>query len=154
VSRASATLHQLVGALARDVIPPPSRELVDDHADVISALRDTLHEHAELRVIGDPADGLEAISRAHELRPDVILMDVSMPNMNGVEATRHIRAELPSIRIFGLSVDARTRGPHAIEEAGAAGFFVKGAEMRRLVDDRIAVHRTLDHDRRSRSPPS
>ena len=102
--------------------------------EVINALREILHEHPELRVIGDASNGLEAISRAHALWPDVILMDVSMPIMNGVEATRRIHAELPSVQIYGISVDARTQGPHAIEEAGAAGFFVKGADMNRLVE--------------------
>ena len=111
---------------------------------MINALREILHEHPELRVIGDASNGLEAISRAHALWPDVILMDVSMPIMNGVEATRRIHAELPSVQIYGISVDARTQGPHAIEEAGAAGFFVKGADMNRLVDELTAVHRTLN----------
>jgi len=120
--------------------------LVDDHAGVTRALRELLHEHAELRVIGDASDGLEAISRAHALQPDVILMDVSMPNMNGVEATRRIRAELPSIQILGLSVDAPAQRPHAIEEAGAAGFFVKGADMKRLIDALMVVHGTMKAD--------
>jgi CheY-like chemotaxis protein len=126
--------------------PPLRILLVDDHAEMIDALREILHDHPELRVIGDASNGLEAISRAHALRPDVILMDVWMPIMNGVEATRRIRAELPAIRIFGLSVDARPQGPHAIEEAGAAGFFVKGADMYRLVDELIVQHRTMNVD--------
>jgi DNA-binding NarL/FixJ family response regulator len=130
--------------------PPLRILLVDDHAEVINALREILHEHPELRVIGDASNGLEAISRAHALRPDVILMDVSMPIMNGVEATRRICAELPSVQIFGISVDARTQEPHAIEEAGAAGFFVKGADMNRLIDELIVAHRALNAARGSR----
>jgi two-component system, NarL family, nitrate/nitrite response regulator NarL len=115
--------------------------LVDDHAEMIDALREILHEHPELRVIGNASNGLEAISRAHALQPDVIVMDVSMPIMNGVEATRRIHAELPSVRIYGISVDARTQGPHAIEEAGAVGFFVKGIDIHRLVDELTGVQR-------------
>ena len=134
-----------------DLLATPSLRilLVDDHAEVINALREILHEHPELRVIGDASNGLEAISRARALRPDVILMDVSMPIMNGVEATRRIHAELPSVQIYGISVDARTQGPHAIEEAGAAGFFVKGADMDRLIDEFIVVHRALNAARAS-----
>jgi PAS domain S-box-containing protein len=134
-----------------DLLATPSLRilLVDDHAEVINALREILHEHPELRVIGDASNGLEAISRARALRPDVILMDVSMPIMNGVEATRRIHAELPSVQIYGISVDARTQGPHAIEEAGAAGFFVKGADMDRLIDEFIVVHRALNAARGS-----
>jgi PAS domain S-box-containing protein len=129
--------------------------LVDDHVQVINALRDILHEHAQLRVVGAASNGLEAISRAHALQPDVILMDVSMPIMNGVEATRRIHAELPSVQIFGLSVDARTHGQHPMEQAGAAGFFMKGADMYRLVDELILVHRTVTADRgSSKSSPA
>ena len=129
-----------------DVLVTPSLRilLVDDHAEVIDALREILHEHPELRVIGDASNGLEAVSHAHALRPDVILMDVSMPIMNGVEATRRIHTELPSVQIYGISVDAPTQGPHAIEEAGAAGFFVKGADMNRLIDELTVVHQALN----------
>jgi len=81
-------------------------------------------------------------------------MDVSMPIMNGVEATRRIRADLPGIQIFGISVDARTQGPHAIEEAGAAGFFVKSTDMHRLADTLTVVHRTMHADRGSNQPSS
>ena len=130
------------------VATPPLRILlVDDHAEVIKALRELLHEHPELRVIGDASNGLEAISRARAFAPDVIVMDVSMPIMNGVEATRRIRADLPGIQVFGISVDARTQGPQAIEEAGAAGFFVKSTDMHRLADALIVVHRTMNADR-------
>jgi PAS domain S-box-containing protein len=132
--------------------PPLRILLVDDHPSVIRALRAMLHEHANLRVVGEASDGLEAIAQAHALRPDVILMDVSMPIMNGIEATRRIRAELPTVQIFGLSVGARTQGQHAIEAAGATRFFVKGAEMQRLVDDLIAVYWTISANRDTRGP--
>ncbi|HEX5071530.1 MAG TPA: hypothetical protein VFV78_15045 [Vicinamibacterales bacterium] len=67
-----------------------------------------------------------------------------MPVMNGVEATQRIRAELPSIRIYGLSVEPRPHGPHAIEDAGAAGFFVKGADIDRLIDELNEVQRAMN----------
>ena len=114
--------------------------IVDDHAAVRSALRDTLHKRPQLSVVGDASDGLEAIARAHTLRPDVILMDITMPHMDGVEATARIHAELPGIQIFGLSMQARSETVHAIEHAGAGGFFVKGADIQRLIDHLLVLH--------------
>ena len=94
--------------------------IVDDHAACRNALRDMLHERPQLSVVGEAANGLEAIARAHTLRPDVILMDVAMPHMDGVEATARIHAELPDIQILGLSMHARSETVHAIEHAGAS----------------------------------
>jgi DNA-binding NarL/FixJ family response regulator len=90
--------------------------------------------------VGEAANGIEAIAEARALRPDVILMDVSMPEMDGVEATRRIRAELPFIQILGLSTHVRGTELHAIERAGAAGFFTKGVDTQRLLDHLIVVH--------------
>ena len=92
--------------------------LVDDHAGVRRMFRELLEERPELSVVGEAGDGFGAVANAHALRPDVVLMDVSMPAMDGVEATRRIRAELPSIQILGLSSHARSDEPHAIEQAG------------------------------------
>ncbi|MEZ5294613.1 MAG: PAS domain S-box protein [Vicinamibacterales bacterium] len=114
--------------------------LVDDHAVLRQGLRELLRETPGLEVVGEAGDGLEAIERARALRPDAIVMDVSMPGMDGVEATRRILAELPDVRIFGFSTHERTRRLHAIEEAGAAGYFTKGVDaaelVRRLLDAR------------------
>jgi len=114
--------------------------VVDDHAAVRSALREMLQEWPQLLVIGDAANGLEAIARAWMLRPDVILMDVAMPLMDGVEATARIHAELPGIQILGLSMQARSETVHAIEHAGAAAFFVKGIDTQRLIDHLLVIH--------------
>jgi PAS domain S-box-containing protein len=114
--------------------------IVDDHRAVRTALREMIHERPQLSVVGDASNGLEAIASAHALRPDVILMDVAMPHMDGVEATARIHAELPTIRILGLSMQARSDTVHAIEHAGAAGFFVKGIDTQRLIDHLLAFH--------------
>ena len=113
--------------------------MVDDHAEVRRAFRELLQERPELHVVGEAGDGLEAIAEAHALQPDVILMDVSMPRMDGVEATRRIRAELPFIQILGLSTHVKTEDLHAIERAGAAGFFTKGIDTQRLIDHLMAM---------------
>jgi PAS domain S-box-containing protein len=114
--------------------------LVDDHAGVRRMFRELLDERPELCVVGEAGDGLGAVANAHGLRPDVILMDVSMPAMDGVEATRRIRAELPSIQILGLSTHLKSDDLHAIEEAGAADYFTKGVDTQRLIDHLMAVH--------------
>ena len=114
--------------------------IVDDHAGVRQVFRELLQERPELHVVGEAADGLEAIAQAHALRPDVILMDISMPVMDGVEATRRIRAELPFIQVFGLSTQVRTDDLHAIELVGATGFYTKGVDTQRLIDHLMAVH--------------
>jgi PAS domain S-box-containing protein len=114
--------------------------IVDDHAAVRSVFRGLLQERPELLVVGEAANGIEAIAVAQALRPDVILMDVSMPEMDGVEATRRIRAELPFIHILGLSTHLRGNDLHDIERAGAAAFFTKGVDSQRLIDHLIVVH--------------
>ena len=103
-------------------------------------LRKMLHERAYLQVVGEAADGIDAIAQARLLRPDVILMDIVMPHMDGVEATERIRAELPEIQVFALSMQARSETAHAIEHAGAAGYFVKGLDTQRLLDRLLTLH--------------
>jgi len=113
--------------------------IVDDHAAVRKALREMLHRSPELRVVGEAANGLEAIVEVGALRPHVVLMDISMPLMDGIDATRQLTAAYPSVQIFGLSMQQRPEGRHPIEEAGAAGFFVKGVDTQRLIDQLLGV---------------
>jgi len=133
-------------ATARGVSAPPSALtatpvfprlrilLADDHPGTLAALRSALSQYPELDVIGDARNGVEAIAQAKALRPDVVLMDVSMPIMDGVDATRSIHDELPSIKVIGLSAFEKTPDPHPIELAGAVAYFQKNADMRRLIE--------------------
>jgi PAS domain S-box-containing protein len=113
--------------------------IVDDHAAVRSAFRAIFNERPQFSVVGEAANGLEAIAWAHALRPDVILMDIAMPHMDGIEATARIHAELPDIQILGLSMHPRSAAAQAIEQAGAAGFFVKGSDTQRLIEHLLVV---------------
>jgi DNA-binding NarL/FixJ family response regulator len=110
-----------------------------------------LRDRPELRVVGEAANGLEAIDMAHALKPDVILMDIMMPEMDGIEATRRIRAELPFIQILALTTLARGGSVHAIERAGAAGFFTKGVDTERLVDQLMMLHTAMTNRVTSRT---
>ena len=114
--------------------------IVDDHAGVRSALREILQQRPQLSVVGDASNGFDAIAHAHTLRPDVILMDITMPHMDGIEATSRIRADFPDIQILALSMQPRNAATDAIEQAGAAAFFVKGTETQRLIDHLLGMH--------------
>jgi len=114
--------------------------LVDDHVGVRSVFRELLEMRPALRVVGEAGDGVAGVAHTRALRPDVILMDVSMPVMDGVEATRRIRAEFPDVQVLGLSTHPKPRDLHAIELAGAADYFVKGVDTQRLIDYLMALH--------------
>jgi PAS domain S-box-containing protein len=114
--------------------------IADDHAGVRIALRRTLQAYPEFDIVGDAADGVEALREARVLQPDVILMDISMPRMDGVEATRRLHAEFPDMQILGLSMYAGADGGRAIQEAGAVGFYQKGMGTKFVIDHLLALH--------------
>jgi CheY-like chemotaxis protein len=109
--------------------PAPGRKirvmLADDHAIVRQGIANLLSQEPDIEVVGEAADGQEAVGLATRLLPDVILMDVSMPKLNGVEATRAIRNELPYIRIIGLSMFEDVERAQAMRDAGAADYLAK-----------------------------
>ena len=117
--------------------------IADDHEQVRRVYRELLEAHTGLQVVGEASDGLEAVAQAHALRPDVVLMDVSMPNMDGIAATRQIRAELQGVEILGLSMQPHTDDVHPIEHAGAAGFFMKGIDTQALIERLLAMRAGL-----------
>jgi len=94
--------------------------LVDDHEMVRQGLRWLLEDHQDIRVVGEAKDGLEAIAMASELKPDVIVMDVNMPGLNGIEATRRIVLDQPGVIVIGLSFAASDPSIQAaMKSAGA-----------------------------------
>jgi DNA-binding NarL/FixJ family response regulator len=99
--------------------------LADDHRIVRQGLCALLAHEADIELVGQAEDGLAAVRLARELRPDVVVTDVSMPGLNGVEATRRIRADAPSVRVLCLSVHAESRMVLAVLDAGASGYVLK-----------------------------
>ncbi len=100
---------------------------------VREGLRTIIEEHAALRVVAEASDGQTAIELARQWRPDVILMDVNMPKMNGLEATRRIVAEFPEITVIGVSMHDDGHRALAMKAAGAADYVSKGEAAEKLV---------------------
>ena len=118
--------------------------LADDHVMMREGLKSLVNAQADMEVVGEAGDGNDALAKVHELRPDVVVMDVSMPRLDGIEATRRIRAEWPTIQVVGLSTDDRPEGRHAIEEAGAVAYFSKNDGAAALIAQLLDLHAHLD----------
>jgi two-component system nitrate/nitrite response regulator NarL len=99
--------------------------IVDDHPIVRRGMRMCLSSHARIMVIGEAGDGREALSKARELKPDVILMDIDMPQMNGLAVTDLLRREMPEIKVLILSMYSNSEYVMRIIQSGARGFVLK-----------------------------
>lgn len=108
--------------------------LVDDHMMVRQGLRTVLESYDDIEVVGEAADGKESLECVEHLRPSVVVMDLSMPQMNGVDATTVIKARHPETIVLGLSVNATQYNRTAMTNAGASGFLTKEAAVEHLYD--------------------
>ncbi len=108
--------------------------LADDHAVLREGLATLLNNEPGIEVVGVAADGEEAVEMAARLLPDVILMDVSLPKLNGIEATRTISREFPEIRVIGLSMFEASERGQAMRDAGAVGYLTKSGPSSDLVN--------------------
>lgn len=108
--------------------------VVDDHPTFAQGLSHLLDEESDLEPVGIATNGEEAIEMAHDLKPDVVVMDVSMPKLNGIEATKQIKKDLPNVIVLALS--AYGYHPYVLSalEAGAAGYLLKSVPMRELMN--------------------
>jgi DNA-binding NarL/FixJ family response regulator len=114
--------------------------VVDDHETFRQFVRSKLGERTEIQVVGVAADGLEAINKAKELRPDLILLDIGLPCLNGIEAARQIRKIVPESKILFLSQES---DPDLVQEAlsvGAAGYVLKARAGRELLAAVAAIN--------------
>ena len=115
--------------------------LADDHAVVRSGLRMLLEAQPDMTIIGEAETGQEAIRRVAELSPDVVLMDIEMPGMNGIEATRRIKAEAPGAAVLALTMYEDDQYFFEMLRAGASGYVPKRAAPDELVSAIRAVSR-------------
>ena len=106
--------------------------LVDDHAVVRQGLRTMLESYADVEVLGEACDGEEALVCTERLNPAVVIMDINMPKMNGIEATARLKARYPDIDIIGLSVNAGEENQKAMKKAGATSLITKEAAVDQL----------------------
>ncbi|OGP70093.1 MAG: DNA-binding response regulator [Deltaproteobacteria bacterium RBG_13_58_19] len=99
--------------------------LADDHQIVREGLNAILAKHPDLKVVGEAADGRTAVRLARDLAPDVVIIDIGMPDLNGIEATRQIVAEVPGVKVIALSMHADKQFVSGMLKAGAAGYLLK-----------------------------
>ena len=107
--------------------------LVEDHVVVRESIRQSLEREEKLEVVGEAGDGEEAVQMASQLKPDVIIMDISMPKLNGIEATKRIKALQPSAAILILTAYDYEQYIFPLLEAGAAGYLLKDVSSRELI---------------------
>ena len=113
--------------------------IVDDHKIVRDGLRSLIETETDMRVIAELEDGKSAVALVAKLSPDIVVMDVSMPSLNGIEATRRILADNPGIRILGLSMHADKHYVGRMLAAGACGYLTKDCAFDELAKGIRAV---------------
>jgi two-component system response regulator NreC len=126
--------------------------IADDHGVLRAGLRSLLNAESDLEVVGEAADGHETLRLAGELRPDVVLLDISMPGPDGIEVTQQLRKMLPEARVLILTAHQDVSLPREAIQAGAAGYIVKHAVDTELITaihtvwrGELYVHPTIIH---------
>jgi DNA-binding NarL/FixJ family response regulator len=117
--------------------------LVDDHPIVRQGLKTILEGHIDWEIVGEASDGVEAVEKAVRLNPDVMVLDVTMPTMNGLEACRVLRRELPELEILFVTQHDSPQMMREALEAGARGYVVKSNAARDLLEavEAVSQHR-------------
>ena len=115
--------------------------LADDHTLVRSGIRSLLEDEPGLSIIGEAEDGRKAVAMACQLKPDVVVMDIAMPLLNGLEATRQIKIQCPDVKVLILSMHDNEEYIRQVLEAGAMGYILKDAAARELISAIQSVYR-------------
>jgi DNA-binding NarL/FixJ family response regulator len=116
----------------------------DDHKMMRQVLVEIIADRPGILVVGEASNGEEALNMTRQLLPDIVVMDISMPIMNGVEATRRIKAEMPEVRILGLSMFEDEHIALKMRQAGAEEYLSKTASYDALLE---AIYRLAGHAR-------
>ena len=113
--------------------------LVDDHAIIRQGLSSLLEKQPDIEVVGGVEDGRQAVDSARKLAPDLVIMDISMPNLNGIDATRKIAEEISGVKIIALSIHSSRRFVTEMLKAGASGYILKDC----LFDELMGAIKTV-----------
>src|ERR1035438_4191079 len=108
--------------------------LADDHKIVRDGLRLLIDGQRDMRVVGEAGNGKEALQQAHDLKPDVVVMDLSMPKLNGLLATERLKAEQPNVKVVALTVHEDSSYLLQLCKAGAVGYVLKRSAGNDLID--------------------
>jgi DNA-binding NarL/FixJ family response regulator len=122
--------------------------VADDHKIFRQGIKKLLEEESDLQVVGEAADGREAIKKATELKPDVILMDIAMANLNGLQATRQIKKVLPDTKVIMVTMHKNEEYVLQSFQAGASGYILKEG----AVEELVSAIRTIHQDKSFLSP--
>lgn len=124
------------------VSPKVKRAIVaDDHKIMREGLRSLLEKRDDFECIAEADDGYQAVALAKELRPDIVIMDIAMPNLNGIEATRQIKSEHPEIEVVVLSMHATRNYVLQVLQAGASAYLLKDSAFEELSTALLAISR-------------
>ena len=118
--------------------------LADDHQIIRDGLRSLLTNEPDIEVVGEANDGRAAVEMTQRLKPDIVVMDITMPGLNGIEATRQVRAISSDIKVLALSMHADKRFVAGVLHAGASGYVLKNCAFRELIQaiHTVAVNQT------------
>ena len=115
--------------------------LAEDHKILREGLKALLNRHANMQVIAEACDGAEAVQTARDCCPDIVVMDVMMPRMNGIEATRSLKKDMPAVKVVGLSMYTNANFIYEMFKAGAEAFLMKDCSYDELEEAVLSVSR-------------
>ncbi len=117
--------------------------IADDHTIVRQGLARLLNDQPDLKVVGEAVNGRQAVDKALELKPEIIIMDIAMPQLNGIEAAKRIRKKLPKTKILILSMYSHEHYIHELFETGVSGYLLKDSSGRDIIQ---AIHSAMNNE--------